>query len=270
MDVASLPITALKGVGPKLADKLTRLHLHSVQDVLFHLPLRYQDRTHITSLGRLKPGMEVVVLGKVELTDVVYKGRRSLVCRLSDDTGFINLRFFHFSAIQQRNLQRGHTILAFGEVRFGPAGLEMVHPEYGVYADEQAAQPESALTPIYPATEGVHQLHLAKLADKLTRLHLHSVQDVLFHLPLRYQDRTHITSLGRLKPGMEVVVLGKVELTDVVYKGRRSLVCRLSDDTGFINLRFFHFSAIQQRNLQRGHTILAFGEVRFGQLHTCY
>lgn len=179
MDVASLPITALKGVGPKLADKLTRLHLHSVQDVLFHLPLRYQDRTHITSLGRLKPGMEVVVLGKVELTDVVYKGRRSLVCRLSDDTGFINLRFFHFSAIQQRNLQRGHTILAFGEVRFGPAGLEMVHPEYGVYADEQAAQPESALTPIYPATEGVHQLTLRKLVRQALERYLGAVEEYL-------------------------------------------------------------------------------------------
>ncbi|MCZ6575762.1 MAG: ATP-dependent DNA helicase RecG [Acidiferrobacterales bacterium] len=179
MDVASLPITALKGVGPKLADKLTRLHLHSVQDVLFHLPLRYQDRTHITSLGRLKPGMEVVVLGKVELTDVVYKGRRSLVCRLSDDTGFINLRFFHFSAIQQRNLQRGHTILAFGEVRFGPAGLEMVHPEYGVYADEQAAQPESALTPVYPATEGVHQLTLRKLVRQALERYLGAVEEYL-------------------------------------------------------------------------------------------
>jgi ATP-dependent DNA helicase RecG len=179
MDVASLPITALKGVGPKLADKLTRLHLHSVQDVLFHLPLRYQDRTHITSLGRLKPGMEVVVLGKVELTDVVYKGRRSLVCRLSDGTGFINLRFFHFSAIQQRNLQRGHTILAFGEVRFGPAGLEMVHPEYGVYVDEQAVQPESALTPVYPATEGVHQLTLRKLVRQALERYLGAVEEYL-------------------------------------------------------------------------------------------
>ncbi len=179
MDVASLPITALKGVGPKLADKLARLHLHSVQDVLFHLPLRYQDRTHITSLGRLKPGMEVVVLGKVELTDVVYKGRRSLVCRLSDDTGFINLRFFHFSAIQQRNLQRGHTILAFGEARFGPAGLEMVHPEYGVYADKQAAQPESALTPVYPATEGVHQLTLRKLVRQALERYLGAVEEYL-------------------------------------------------------------------------------------------
>ncbi|MFQ5757899.1 MAG: ATP-dependent DNA helicase RecG [Acidiferrobacterales bacterium] len=179
MDVASLPITALKGVGPKLAGKLTRLHLHSVQDVLFHLPLRYQDRTHITSLGRLKSGMEVVVLGRVELTDVVYKGRRSLMCRLSDGTGYINLRFFHFSAIQQRNLQRGHTILAFGEVRFGPAGLEMVHPEYGVYADEQAAQPESALTPVYPATEGVHQLTLRKLVRQALERYLGAVEEYL-------------------------------------------------------------------------------------------
>jgi len=128
MDIASLPVTSLKGVGPKLAEKLKRLGLHTVQDVLFHLPLRYQDRTRVLPMGGLRPGMEAVVEGEIELADVVFRGRRSLICRVSDGTGHLHLRFFYFSAAQQANLTRGRRLRLFGEVRFGPAGLEMIHP----------------------------------------------------------------------------------------------------------------------------------------------
>src|SRR3990167_808974 len=115
MDIASLPVTALKGVGPKLAEKLKRLGLRTVQDVLFHLPFRYLDRTRVTPIGSLRPGMEAVIVGKIELTDVVFRGRRSLVCRVSDGTGHIHLRFFYFNAAQQANLERGRRLRLFGE-----------------------------------------------------------------------------------------------------------------------------------------------------------
>jgi ATP-dependent DNA helicase RecG len=74
--------------------------------------------------------MEAVVEGEIELADVVFRGRRSLICRVSDGTGHLHLRFFYFSAAQQANLTRGRRLRLFGEVRFGPAGLEMIHPEY--------------------------------------------------------------------------------------------------------------------------------------------
>jgi ATP-dependent DNA helicase RecG len=179
MDIASLPVTSLKGVGPKLADKLKRLGLQTVQDVLFHLPLRYQDRTRLLRMGSLRPGMEAAVEGEIELADVVYRGRRSLICRVSDGSGHLHLRFFYFNAIQQQNLARGRRLRLFGEVRFGPVGLEMIHPEYEFIDGAQAPPAEENLTPVYPATTGVHQLSLRKLARQALEQHLEKIHEWL-------------------------------------------------------------------------------------------
>ena len=173
MDVATLPITTLKGVGPKLKEKLEqRLGWRSVQDVLFHLPFRYQDRTRLTPLGSLRPGQEALVTGRVELADVVFRGRRSLLCRVSDGTGHLTLRFFHFSGAQQQNLERGRSLRIFGEVRAGAAGLEMIHPEYEMLGVDAMPHAESSLTPFYPVTEGVHQLSVRKLVSQALDRHL--------------------------------------------------------------------------------------------------
>jgi ATP-dependent DNA helicase RecG len=179
MDIASLPVTSLKGVGPKLADKLKRLGLQTVQDVLFHLPLRYQDRTRLLRMGSLRPGMEAAVEGEIELADVVYRGRRSLICRVSDGSGHLHLRFFYFNAIQQQNLARGRRLRLFGEVRFGPVGLEMIHPEYEFIDGAQAPQAEENLTPVYPTTTGVHQLSLRKLARQALEKNLDKIHEWL-------------------------------------------------------------------------------------------
>lgn len=157
-------VTALKGVGPKVADKLGKLNIHTVQDVLFHLPLRYQDRTRITPLGALYPGVEAVVDVEVKVADVIFRRRRALLCKVGDSTGSLTLRFFHFSKAQQQNLQPGIRLRCFGEVRKGGTGLEMVHPEYQQLQDE--ADTEDSLTAIYPTTEGVHQLTLRKITDQ--------------------------------------------------------------------------------------------------------
>jgi ATP-dependent DNA helicase RecG len=180
MDIATLPITTLKGVGPKLREKLEqRLGWRTVQDVLFHLPFRYQDRTRITPLGSLRPGQEALVSGRVELADVVFRGRRSLLVRVSDGTGHLTLRFFHFSGSQQEGLTRGRLLRIFGETRPGSAGLEMIHPEYELLADDTAPQPEAALTPFYPTTEGVHQLSVRKLVAQALDRHLAHIPEWL-------------------------------------------------------------------------------------------
>jgi ATP-dependent DNA helicase RecG len=157
------PVTVLKGVGPKLAEKLERLGVRTVTDLLFHLPLRYQDRTRVMPMGSLRPGDEGVVEGLVEHAEAVFRGRRMLLARISDGTGAITLRFFHFSAAQQQGLVRGVRLRCFGEARRGHAGLEMVHPEYRAVSDEAAV--DDTLTPIYPTTEGLHQLSLRRLTD---------------------------------------------------------------------------------------------------------
>lgn len=179
VDLGSVPVTALRGVGPRLADKLSRLRLRSVQDLLFHLPLRYQDRTRVVPIGSLQRGREALVVGTIELVDAGYRGKRNLLCRISDGTGFLTLRFFHFSALQQQKLQRGRSVRAYGEVRFGPAGLEMTHPEYSVFEGEVEPQPESYLTAVYPTTEGLHQQGLRRLIEQALERYLEPLPEWL-------------------------------------------------------------------------------------------
>jgi len=165
-DPASLPVTTLRGVGSKIAAKLEKLNLYTVQDVLFHLPLRYEDRTRVVPMGSLRPGDAAVVQGEVLLTEVKFGRRRSLLSRISDGTGTLTLRFFHFNAAQQASLQRGAQVRCFGEVRKGSATLELIHPEYRIVDPEAVTEVEAYLTPIYPTTEGVHQLKLRDLSEQ--------------------------------------------------------------------------------------------------------
>lgn len=167
------PVTDLKGVGEALATKLARLRVESVADLLFHLPLRYQDRTRITPICTLRAGHEAVVEGEVTASDVVRGRRRSLLVRLRDGSGILSLRFFHFSPAQQQQFRPGARVRAFGEARAGATGLELYHPEYRLLSAE-APPVEEHLTPIYPTTEGLHQTRLRSLIDQaLARLEAH-------------------------------------------------------------------------------------------------
>ncbi|HEY1284054.1 MAG TPA: ATP-dependent DNA helicase RecG [Steroidobacteraceae bacterium] len=161
------PITAMRGVGNLLAERLQRLGVTQVQDLLFVLPLRYEDRTQIVRLGDLRHGMRAAVEGEVQLTEVVYRRRRQMLCRISDGSGFLTLRFFYFSGSQQNALARGSRIRCFGEVRRGPTGLEIVHPEYR--HQREAAPLEETLTPIYPGTEGITQGRTRALINEALR-----------------------------------------------------------------------------------------------------
>ncbi|HEC19351.1 MAG TPA: ATP-dependent DNA helicase RecG [Gammaproteobacteria bacterium] len=161
------PLTRLPGVGPSVAQKLARLGINTIADLLFHLPLRYQDRTRIAAIGSLRNGDEVTVRGEVQLSEIKYGRRRMLLSRISDGTGFLTLRFFHFSAQQQAKLARGVQVECFGEVRAGASGLEMVHPEHQ-QIDPATPPPNAArLTPVYPTTEGLRQLKLRALIQTL-------------------------------------------------------------------------------------------------------
>ncbi len=157
------PVTALRGVGDALAERLGALGVKSVSDLLFLLPLRYEDRTRVVPLGELRAGQRAAVEGEVMLTDVVFRGRRQMLCKIADKTGFLTLRFFYFTGQQQRGLSRGVRIRCFGEVRRGPSGLEIVHPEYRRVDPGAEGAPLDHLTPIYPLTEGVTQGRLRQL-----------------------------------------------------------------------------------------------------------
>jgi len=155
-------VAVLKGVGPRLAEKLGRLDVERIGDLLCLLPIRYEDRTELQPLGGLRPGTKVLVEGEIELAEVAFRRRRSLLCRIADGTGAITLRFFHFNRAQQQLLVQGARVRCFGDVRTGRTGLEMIHPEYQMLSGE-VEPPTDVMTPIYPTTEGLHQQRLRRL-----------------------------------------------------------------------------------------------------------
>ncbi|MGI9309417.1 MAG: ATP-dependent DNA helicase RecG [Gammaproteobacteria bacterium] len=172
-------LTVLKGVGPALAERLQRLNVFRPEDLLFVLPQRYEDRTRIVAAGSLIPGQRAVVEVTVELAEVVFRRRRTLLVRVADGTGLLTLRFFYFSRAQQRSLARGSLLRCYGEVRSGPNGLEMVHPEYTLLKEDEPQPLEDRLTPIYPTTEGLQQFRLRKLVDQVLSRYLQNLHDFL-------------------------------------------------------------------------------------------
>ena len=177
--VATDALTSLRGVGPALAEKLRRLNVERANDLLFLLPQRYEDRTRLTPLGALLHGQRAVVEGEVELTEVVYRRRRTLLVRISDGTGQLTLRFFYFSGAQQKSLARGKRVRCYGEARKGPGGLEMIHPEYTLLRDEDPQALDDELTPIYPTTEGLQQFRLRGLVNQALDRYLPDAVDLL-------------------------------------------------------------------------------------------
>ncbi len=160
------PVTVLHGVGIRLQEKLERIGINIIEDLLFHLPYRYIDRTVLTPIGTLRFGYNAYIQGEIELTQVRYGKRRTLLCRISDSTGTIVLRFFFFSKAQEKGLQRGLSIRCYGQVRRGSNSLEMIHPEYHVLRDVRDDGLEKKLTAIYPITEGLQQARMRKLNEQ--------------------------------------------------------------------------------------------------------
>ncbi len=183
-------LTDLRGVGPALAEKLGRLGVYHPEDLLFILPLRYEDRTRITPIGSLTLGQRAVVEAEVELTEVAYRGRRVMLCRVSDGTAALTLRFFYFSRAQQAGLARGKRVRFYGEVRRGAAGFEMVHPEYRIL-NEANAKLDEHLTPVYPSTEGVQQGRLRNLINQV----LDHGQAIFDYLPADLIDEHKLPTL---------------------------------------------------------------------------
>ncbi len=165
-------VEILKGVGPAVAARLEKLGIYRVQDLLFHLPLRYEDRTRVVSIGSLQHGQQAVIEGVIDHAEVSFGGgrrgrRRSLLIHLSDGTGSVLLRFFYFNKAQESNLSKGVRLRCYGEARWNNRRIEMVHPEYRRIFDTDSGTVEDTLTPVYPKTEGVHQAMLRNLIDQV-------------------------------------------------------------------------------------------------------
>ncbi len=166
----AVPLNSLTGVGAAQSSKLAKIGLHTVQDLLLHLPLRYEDRTQLYQIGELLPGIYATVEGEVLNSNITFGGRRMMTCQISDGSGILTMRFFNFSAAMKNSLAAGRRVLAYGEAKRGKYGAEMIHPEYRVQGDLSTPEMQETLTPVYPTTEGIKQATLRKLTDQALEL----------------------------------------------------------------------------------------------------
>ena len=158
--MTELSLSSLSGIGPKVTEKLAKLHIHDVLDLAFHLPLRYEDRTRIAPIASLRPGERALIEGQRLGIREVYGQRRSLLITLGDATGSITLRLFHYSRAMRTRLENAQVLRCFGETRPGPRALEMVHPE--IQTDQGIEPLAETLDPVYPSTDGLQQRSLRK------------------------------------------------------------------------------------------------------------
>ena len=191
----STPVTELRGVGPGTAAKLAALGVETVLDLLFHLPMRYEDRTRIHPIGDLTAGDTAFTCGRIEGADVRFGRRRSLLVTIGDGTGAMAMRLFHFNENQRRQLRADRRIACYGEVRPSPGGIEMVHPEYRLLDDDAQVPTADRLTPVYPASAGLGQTLLRRFIDQaLDRLDRNSELAEL--LPAGVAARHRLLELG--------------------------------------------------------------------------
>lgn len=166
----AVPLNSLSGVGASQAGKLAKLGLVTVQDLLLHLPLRYEDRTQLYAIGDLLPNIYATVEGEVLHSDITFGRRRMLTCQIGDGSGILTLRFFNFSAAMKNSLAPGKRVTAYGEIKRGQRGAEIVHPEYRVQGDNSVVELQETLTPVYSTTEGIRQATLRNLTDQALKL----------------------------------------------------------------------------------------------------
>ncbi len=150
-------------ISPATLAKLAKLGIHHRADLLLHLPLRYEDETHLAPIETLQAGETAQVEGIITHNEVAYRPRRTLVCRLQDNSGELYLRFLNFYPSQIKQLAVGQKIRAIGEARMGYYGMEMVHPKCRAGGEDTPLQ--QSLTPIYPTTAGLAQAVLRKLIN---------------------------------------------------------------------------------------------------------
>lgn len=168
--LSTVALTELAGVGAKMAEKLHKIGLNNVQDVLFHLPLRYEDRTRIWPINRVAPGQFLTVQGEVSHCSLQFGKRKMLTVKIADTTGSITLKFFNFNAAMKNSFTQGKYVKAYGEIKGSQFGLDIIHPDYRIFSEPTTHSAEETLTPVYPTTDGLRQTTLRNLTDQALSL----------------------------------------------------------------------------------------------------
>jgi len=222
--LASVNIDVLKGVGPKVAEKLAHLAIFNLEDLLFHLPSRYQDRSRIHPIGDLRHGETAQICGMIEAVDIVFGKRRSLVCKISDGTGILDIRLFYFSMAQKKQFVRGEYIQCFGQVSHFGRNFGMVHPEMTFLKENNTPKLQEGLQAVYPTTEGLQQRTFKNIMDQaLKYLARSQVTDLL---PDYWLDKLNFPPL---KDALQTLHQPPLDISlAAIEKGDHPLIKRLA------------------------------------------
>ncbi len=162
---AARPLASLVGLGKALIGDLTEAGFATLADLWFHFPLRFEDRTELSRIGALRPGVAAQFVGTVEHAEVAFRKRRMLLVVVADGSGRLMLRFFHFKQAQADQMKTGARLLVYGEPRAGNFSLEIVHPRYRLLGADEPVPVESALRPVYPKSEGLGNARMQRAIE---------------------------------------------------------------------------------------------------------
>jgi ATP-dependent DNA helicase RecG len=217
-------VDTLKGVGPKIAEKLATLGLCSLEDLLFHLPNKYQDRSRIHPISSLLHGQTALIFGQIESANIQFGKRRSLVCKIADDTDLIEIRLFYFSAAQKNQFVVGDFIQCYGQVSKMGRSTSMIHPEITFLRDKEEPKLEQRLHPIYATCDGLQQRTFFSLIEQtLKKLVPNSLNELLPRNLLERLSYPCLTDAIRMlhRPPLDVSL-------EAIQKGEHPLIQRLA------------------------------------------
>jgi ATP-dependent DNA helicase RecG len=167
IEASSLLVSTIKGVGEKLSSTLSKLGIKTIEDLLFHFPIGYQDRTTLRKIAELEPNQDFVVQGVIEKVSQTFVPRKMLLVKIKDNTGHIYLRFFYYFPGLRNVFKEGTLIQVSGSSRLGRFGLETVHPEYEIVKGDEF---KPQILAKYPLTKGITHQKMRKLISEAIEL----------------------------------------------------------------------------------------------------
>ena len=167
IEASSLLVSTIKGVGEKLSSTLSKLGIKTIEDLLFHFPIGYQDRTTLRKIAELEPNQDFVVQGVIEKVSQTFVPRKMLLVKIKDNTGHLYLRFFYYFPGLRNVFKEGTLIQVSGSSRLGRYGLETVHPEYEIVKGDEF---KPQILAKYPLTKGITHQKMRKLISEAIEL----------------------------------------------------------------------------------------------------
>ena len=167
IEASSLLVSTIKGVGEKLSSTLSKLGIKTIEDLLFHFPVGYQDRTILKKIAELEPNQDFVVQGVIEKVSQTFVPRKMLLVKIKDNTGHLYLRFFYYFPGLRNVFKEGTSIQVSGSSRLGRYGLETVHPEYEIVKNDEF---KPQILAKYPLTKGITHQKMRKLMSEAIEL----------------------------------------------------------------------------------------------------